>query len=37
LKEIELVLVDYVLAEDGLPISSSRIKRGEIDEHGKVL
>jgi pantetheine-phosphate adenylyltransferase len=37
LKEIELVLVDYVLAEDGFPISSTRIKRGEIDEHGKVL
>lgn len=37
LNEIELVLVDYVLAEDGLPISSTRIKKGEIDEHGKVL
>lgn len=37
LKEIELVLVDYVLAEDGPPISSTRIKKGEIDEHGKVL
>jgi len=37
LKEIELVLVDYLLAEDGLPVSSTRIKKGEIDEHGKVL
>jgi pantetheine-phosphate adenylyltransferase len=37
LKPIEIVLVDYVLADDGLPISSSRISRGEIDEHGKVL
>ncbi len=37
LKKIELVIVDYVLAEDGLPISSTRIKKGEIDEHGKVL
>lgn len=37
LKEIEIVLVDFVLAEDGLPISSTRIKKGEIDEHGKVL
>jgi pantetheine-phosphate adenylyltransferase len=34
---IEIVLVDYVLADDGLPISSTRIKRGEIDEHGRVL
>lgn len=37
LKQTELVLVDYVLAEDGLPISSTRIKKGEIDGHGKVL
>jgi len=37
LEPIEIVLVDYVLAEDGLPISSSRISRGEIDEHGRVL
>jgi pantetheine-phosphate adenylyltransferase len=37
LAEIELVLVDYVLADDGLPISSTRIKKGEIDEQGKVL
>lgn len=37
LEEIKIVLVDYVLADDGLPISSTRIKRGEIDEHGRVL
>ena len=37
LKPIEIVLVDYVLADDGLPISSTRIKRGEIDRHGRVL
>jgi pantetheine-phosphate adenylyltransferase len=37
LGQIEIVLVDYVLAGDGLPISSTRIKRGEIDEHGRVL
>ncbi len=37
LRDIEIVLVDYVLAEDGLPISSTRIKRGEIDGHGKIL
>ncbi len=37
LGEIELMLVDYVLADDGLPISSTRIKKGEIDVHGRVL
>lgn len=36
LRGIKIVLVEYVLADDGLPISSTRIKRGEIDEHGKV-
>jgi len=35
LRPIEIVLVDYVLADDGLPISSTRIKRGEIDRHGQ--
>ncbi len=37
LEEIKIVLVDYVLADDDLPISSTRIKRGEIDEHGRLL
>ncbi len=37
LRGIKIVLVEYVLADDGLPISSTRIKRGEIDEHGRVL
>ena len=34
---IEIVLVPYVLAEDGIPISSTRIKNGEIDMHGRLI
>ncbi|MCX9028676.1 MAG: phosphopantetheine adenylyltransferase [Candidatus Methanoperedens sp.] len=37
MKPLKIVLVDYVLAEDGLPISSTRIRNREIDNHGKVL
>ncbi|MFC7154102.1 phosphopantetheine adenylyltransferase [Halomarina halobia] len=31
------IVVPYVLAEDGERISSTRIARGEIDEHGNLL
>ncbi len=34
---LEIDVVDHVLAEDGDIISSTRIVRGEIDEHGVVL
>lgn len=37
LEPLKVVLVDYVLADDGLPISSTRIKKGEIDAAGHVL
>jgi pantetheine-phosphate adenylyltransferase len=37
LKELEIVEIPFVLAEDGLPVSSVRIRYGEIDEHGKLL
>lgn len=36
-KPITIVRVDYVLAEDGKPISSTRIVSGEIDTHGNLL
>ncbi len=32
---LDIVVVPHVMAEDGEPISSTRIVRGEIDEHGK--
>jgi len=31
LKKLEIIVVPYVLAEDGIPIASSRIRNGEID------
>jgi cytidyltransferase-like protein len=37
LKQLEIVEVPFVLAEDGKPISSIRIRYGEIDTHGKLL
>ena len=36
-KEIKIVKVPHLLAEDGMVISATRIKRGEIDRHGNVL
>jgi pantetheine-phosphate adenylyltransferase len=36
MKEIEVVKVDFVLADDKIPISSTRIAHGEIDIHGHL-
>lgn len=35
-KSLEIVYVEYVVAEDGIPISSTRISEGEIDRHGRL-
>lgn len=35
-KTLKIVKIPFVLAEDGVPISSSRIKNKEIDINGKV-
>jgi len=37
LKPLAIVTVDLVTAEDGNPISSSRIRTGQIDPQGKLL
>jgi pantetheine-phosphate adenylyltransferase len=34
---LELIVVDMIRAEDGEPISSSRIRAGEINSSGKLL
>nr|WP_321496731.1 phosphopantetheine adenylyltransferase [uncultured Methanolobus sp.] len=36
MKEIEIVRVEFVLADDKKPISSTRIVHGEIDIHGHL-
>jgi len=34
---LNVVVVDYVLADDSRPISSTRIRHGELDTEGRVL
>ncbi|MDY6779586.1 MAG: phosphopantetheine adenylyltransferase [Halobacteria archaeon] len=34
---LEIVLVPHVLADDGDPISSTRVHKGEIDKHGNLV
>ncbi|MBS7606622.1 phosphopantetheine adenylyltransferase [Candidatus Bathyarchaeota archaeon] len=37
LKPLEIIVIDMVPAEDNIPISTTRIRRGEIDREGKLL
>lgn len=34
---LDIIVVSFVLAEDGNPISSTRIRKGEINKKGKIL
>ena len=37
MKPLDIITIDMVLADDGKPISSTRIREGEIDVAGTVL
>lgn len=37
MNEMKVYVIDYVLAENGLPISSTRIRNREIDEEGNLI
>jgi len=34
---LDIVVVSFVLADDGHPISSTRIRSGEINKKGNIL
>lgn len=34
---LDIIVIEWVLADDNVPISSTRIRKGEIDQKGKLL
>ena len=37
LQPLDILVVDLLNAADGKPISTTRVRKGEIDLHGRVL
>ncbi|MFQ5887522.1 MAG: phosphopantetheine adenylyltransferase [Candidatus Hydrothermarchaeales archaeon] len=37
LAPLNVVVIPLILAEDGIPISSTRVKKGKIDRNGKLI
>lgn len=37
MKSLDIIVISFVYADDGVPISSTRIRKGEIDTKGHLL
>ena len=37
LNPLDIVVVSFVLADDGIPISSTRIRQGKINQKGELI
>lgn len=37
MQPLDIIVIEFVYAEDGIPISSTRIRNGEIDKKGRLL